>query len=59
MTGSFRIKCALDKEGNNWNTTYNLFTTNTSSQIMTAIVRTCPIYREKIEIWEGQKYGYF
>ena len=28
MTGSFRIKCALDKEGNAWNTTYDMYTTN-------------------------------
>jgi hypothetical protein len=58
MTGSFRIKCALDKEGNFWNTTYDMMTSNTTGQIYTAIIRTCPIYREKIEIWDGLKYGY-
>ena len=31
MTGSFRIKCALDREGNVWNTTYDLWTTNYTS----------------------------
>jgi len=56
MTGSFRIKCALDKEGNSWNTTYDMYTTNWTSQIMTAIIKACPLYREKIEIWDGPVY---
>ena len=56
MTGSFRIKCALDKEGNAWNTTYDMYTTNWTGQIMTAIIKACPIYREKIEIWDGPVY---
>jgi hypothetical protein len=56
MTGSFRIKCALDKGGSAWNTTYDLYTTNYTGQIMTAIIKTCPIYREKIEIWDSGMY---
>ena len=59
MSGAFRIKCALDMQGNNWNTSYDVYTTNSTSQVMTAIVRTCPIYREKIEIWDGPKYPYY
>jgi len=36
-----------------------MYTTNSTYQIMEAIVKTCPIYREKIEIWEGPKYPYY
>jgi hypothetical protein len=56
MGGSFKIKCALDKEGANWNTTIDIYAMNNTNQIRDRIVQACPNYREKIEVMNGPYY---
>lgn len=58
MAGAFRIRCALDKEGNSWNTTIGIYTSNNTNQIRDRIIQACPNYREKMEIKDGPLYQY-
>jgi hypothetical protein len=59
MKGSFKIKCALDKDGNVWNTTAAMDYAQTyENSIVDNIVKVCPNYRDKITVYFGNKYNY-
>jgi hypothetical protein len=59
LIGNFLIKCALDKEGTQWNVSYGLNqTTVHPGLIRDAIIRTCPNYRDNIEVMTASKYVY-
>lgn len=59
MTGFFKIRCALDKEGTQWNETVGINQTSAGSgTIRDSIIRACPIYRDNIEVIGGSQFVY-
>jgi len=53
------MKCALDKEGTQWNLTQGLNQTTVGpSGIRDAIIKACPNYRDNIEVITASKYVY-
>ncbi len=59
MSGLFRIKCALDEAGTAWNQTQPIEqTTNWPGDLKNKIIQSCPMYRDKIEVYTGNSYYY-
>ncbi len=59
MTGLFKIRCALDKEGNEWNETVGINQTWVGpNTIRDSIIRACPNYRDNIEVFTGPNFNY-
>jgi hypothetical protein len=60
MSGFFKIKCALDKDGTLWNETIDMNQISASNDnIRDNIIKACPIYRDNIEVFSGPQYSYF
>jgi hypothetical protein len=54
ITGSYRIKC-FNPDGSQ-NTTVDIGMWNSSALINTAIINSCPFYRDKLQIFDGYSH---
>jgi hypothetical protein len=59
MAGFFQIRCALDSNGTNWNTTVSMNTTVIGPNgVRDNIIQACTNYRDNIEVWIGPQFSY-